>query len=178
MNYNQQSLTARIGQLLFRFRQIAGLAGFILLFYFGKPRPQTLLNGLILIIPGLLLRFWSAGYIGRESRKPRIDASRIVVGGPYRYFRHPLYSGNFALVAGFVITLNPPLVIGILVLFGYLVIYGLISKAETEFLSQTQPLPQKTEFRIPDALWEWQTWLVTGIAYAIGWLKWLLFINR
>ncbi len=178
MEHKRLSLTARLGRFLFRYRQVTGAAGFILIFIFGMSDRRSLLEGLVLIIPGLLLRFWTAGYIGKESRKPEISGSRLVVSGPYRYFRHPLYLGNFALVAGMVVSLKPALPVALLVLFGYLLIYGLISRAEAEILALAAPQPERPSFSLNEALQEWQTWLVTVSAWALGWLKWLIFLRR
>ncbi len=178
MEISELSLTARLGRFLFRCRQVAGLLGFVLVALTGRPGPGTLLNGLVLLLPGLLLRFWTAGYIGRESRKPEISARRLVVSGPYRYFRHPLYLGNFALVAGVVVGFHPPVWSALVVLFGYLLIYGLISRAEAEIIALACPQPESPGFSIREALAEWQTWLVTFIAWGLGWLKWLFLLRR
>ncbi len=178
MEHKDLSLTARLGRFLFRYRQVAGLLGFVLVALTGRPGPGTLLNGLVLILPGLLLRFWTAGYIGRESRNPEISARRLVVSGPYRYFRHPLYLGNFALVAGVVVGFHPPVWTTLVVLFGYLLIYGLISRAEAEMLALADLQPESPGFSLWEALQEWQTWLVTAVAIGLGWGKWLIFLRR
>lgn len=178
MAISELSLTARIGRFLFRYRQVAGVLGFVLVALTGRPGPETLQNGLMLVIPGLLLRFWTAGYIGRESRNPEISARRLVVSGPYRYFRHPLYLGNFALVAGVVVGFHPPVWSALVVLFGYLVIYGLISRAEAEILALARPQPESPEFSLNEALAEWQTWLVTAVALGLAGVKWLIFLRR
>uniref|UniRef100_A0A7V3PSK8 Isoprenylcysteine carboxylmethyltransferase family protein n=1 Tax=candidate division WOR-3 bacterium TaxID=2052148 RepID=A0A7V3PSK8_UNCW3 len=175
MNPETFSLPARMGRLLFRVRAILGVIGFALLLYLGKPRIDTLLNSLTLIIPGLLLRFWTAGYIGPESRRRQITASRIVVDGPYRYFRHPLYLGNFALVAGFIVALHPPVLLGLGILAGFLLIYGLISRAETEFLNQSGLEPVATNFNSHYALLEWQTWVLVALGFVFTLLKLLFF---
>ncbi len=130
-----------------------------------------MLNSLTLIVPGLVLRFWASGYIGKIGRAPSISADYLVVNGPYRFFRHPLYLGNFALVAGVLVALKPSLIIAFGVLIGYIIIYRLIAQAETEHLDQVQPEPKETGFNIIEALSEWRTWLVTGTALGLGLLK-------
>ena len=178
MEVRKLSLTARLGRFLFRYRLVAGLLGFVLVALTGRPGPETLLNGLVLVLPGLLLRFWTAGYIGRESRNPEISATRLVVSGPYRYFRHPLYLGNFALVAGVVVGFHPPVWSALVVLFGYLLIYGLISRAEAEILALACPQTESPGFSLREALAEWQTWLVTAVAFGFAGMKWLIFLRR
>jgi len=136
------------------------------------------LNSLTLIIPGLLLRFWTTGYIGKISRAPSISADYLVVKGPYRFFRHPLYLGNFALVAGVLVALKPSLIMAFAVLLGYLIMYRLIARAETEYLEQSNPEPKETGFNIIEALSEWRTWLVTGTALGLGLLKAFWLVKR
>ncbi|MGB9742878.1 MAG: methyltransferase family protein [candidate division WOR-3 bacterium] len=175
MNSESDSYPVRLGRFLFRIRGFIGTIAFVPLWLTGRPGLTSCLNSLTLIIPGLLLRFWTAGYIGPESRQSSISASRIVSDGPYRYFRHPLYLGNFALVAGLVVALQPPALLGLGVLAGFLLIYSLIARAETDFLNRSVLKPVCAGFKLKYALIEWQTWLVTLAALGLVLVKVLLF---
>jgi hypothetical protein len=175
LNSESGSFITGLGRFLFRIRGLIGTIAFVILWFAGRPGLESCLNSLSLILPGLILRFWTAGYIGPESRKNEISARRIVTDGPYRYFRHPLYLGNFALVGGFVIALKPPVVFGLGTLVGFLLIYGLISRAEAEFLNRSGLEPVAVGFSLKSALAEWQTWLVTGVALGLVLMKVLFF---
>lgn len=60
--------------------------------YFATPTWTSLWGSLLLVVPGLLLRAVSAGYI----EKDRV----LTVVGPYAYLRHPLYTGSFLVGLG------------------------------------------------------------------------------
>ncbi|MFH1062957.1 MAG: isoprenylcysteine carboxylmethyltransferase family protein [Candidatus Omnitrophota bacterium] len=54
--------------------------------------------GLGVIIAGLFVRFWAAGYI-KKIRK-------LTTSGPYAFVRNPLYVGNFLMGLGFCLFVN------------------------------------------------------------------------
>jgi len=60
--------------------------------YFATPTWTSLWGSFLLVVPGLLLRAVSAGYI----EKDRV----LTVVGPYAYLRHPLYLGSFLVGLG------------------------------------------------------------------------------
>jgi protein-S-isoprenylcysteine O-methyltransferase Ste14 len=76
--------------------------------------------GLVLVAPGIGLRTWSIATLGRFFQY-RIEVQpdhHVVTGGPYRYVRHPSYSGlalillGLALATGDVLSLLPVAVLG------------------------------------------------------------------
>lgn len=67
------------------------------------PRHALFLAGLVLMAAGLLFRFWSIHVLGRHFT---VDVAigedhRIVRHGPYRWLRHPSYTGALATFFGF-----------------------------------------------------------------------------
>jgi protein-S-isoprenylcysteine O-methyltransferase Ste14 len=65
-------------------------------------RLWPLLAGEILIVAGIALRAWSISTLGRFFQY-RIEVQSehyVVTGGPYRYVRHPSYSGVALVVIG------------------------------------------------------------------------------
>lgn len=72
----------------------------------GQPWPGGLawpvVAGLALIAAGIGLRAWSMATLGRffQSRITVQPGHRVVTGGPYRYVRHPSYSGILLVLAG------------------------------------------------------------------------------
>ena len=58
--------------------------------------------GLVLMLLGIMLRWWSIGHLGRFFT---IDVAiapghRVIESGPYRLIRHPSYSGVLLLLCG------------------------------------------------------------------------------
>lgn len=76
--------------------------------------------GILLIVAGIGLRAWSIASLGRffQYQIEILPGHRVVTGGPYRYVRHPSYSGmtitlaGFALVSGDVLSLVAALALG------------------------------------------------------------------
>ena len=99
---------------LYRFLRLAILAAsFVLLFSnaaakgwlgerFLPPTAVFSYVGLVLTLCGLLLALWARLHLGRYwSDRVRLTAEhQLVATGPYRYLRHPIYSGVLGAVAG------------------------------------------------------------------------------
>ena len=70
--------------------------GFLFAAFFlwlAHPTPHTLLLSLILVLPGLWLRAYSAGYIRKNAE--------LTTTGPYAHTRNPLYLGSMLIAFGF-----------------------------------------------------------------------------
>ncbi len=61
------------------------------------PRPSAIAFSLILVLPGLWLRGYAAGYV-KKNRE-------LTQTGPYAYTRNPLYLGSILIAAGFAVAL-------------------------------------------------------------------------
>jgi protein-S-isoprenylcysteine O-methyltransferase Ste14 len=77
------------------------------------------LIGALLVGCGLGLAVWARLHLGRNWGMPmsRKDVPELVTSGPYRYVRHPIYSGLLFALVGSAVALNllvlaPMLVIG------------------------------------------------------------------
>jgi len=119
-----------IGRILFRYRAFIGVAGFVLAFVFARPSAALMFWGLLPIVLGLALRVWAAGYLGEAGRTHSISVEEVVVSGPYRYIRNPLYIGNFLLVLGSLLALNPRWWLSAATLVLFVIEYTIISRAE------------------------------------------------
>lgn len=60
---------------------------------FARPSWRTLAWSLLLVLPGLWLRGYAAGYVKKNAELTRT--------GPYAYTRNPLYLGSMAIAFGF-----------------------------------------------------------------------------
>jgi protein-S-isoprenylcysteine O-methyltransferase Ste14 len=117
-------------------RGLIGVAGFALVFAFARPSRSSLLASLVPLLLGEGLRVWAAGYIGRAGRSARVGARELLVSGPYRFSRNPLYLGNLLLVGAVLSALNPMWWLSCLIVVLFLLEYRLIIQAEEHELSQ------------------------------------------
>jgi protein-S-isoprenylcysteine O-methyltransferase Ste14 len=76
--------------------------------------------GVVLLVVGIPVRVWALTTLGRFFTMPitiRAD-HEIVEAGPYRWLRHPAYTGGFLMAVGVPLILLSP--IGLIVTFGAL----------------------------------------------------------
>jgi len=94
------------------------------------PRPAAVAWSLALVLPGLWLRGYAAGYV-KKNRE-------LTVTGPYAYTRNPLYLGSMLIAAGFALALlSWPVALALA--GGFLVIYVPVIAAEERFLRANFP---------------------------------------
>jgi protein-S-isoprenylcysteine O-methyltransferase Ste14 len=79
------------------------------------PGGWPIITGLVIIWLGLVIRVWAVVVLGRSFRTTvEVDAAQPVVSrGPYRWVRHPSYTGVLLVAAGYGVALGtwPGLVI-------------------------------------------------------------------
>jgi len=68
-----------------------GFAGVFLLL--ARPTWKTMLASLVLVVPGLWLRGYAAGYVKKNAE--------LTTTGPYAHTRNPLYLGSMLIAFGF-----------------------------------------------------------------------------
>ena len=61
--------------------------------WLARPTWQTMLGSLVLVVPGVWLRAYAAGYVRKNTELTRT--------GPYGYTRNPLYLGSMMIAFGF-----------------------------------------------------------------------------
>jgi len=76
-------------------RQGLGLLLMPFLAFFATPLPLPFMAGAALVVLGSLVRLYASGFIVKNKQLATI--------GPYSVVRHPLYTGNGLILAGFVI---------------------------------------------------------------------------
>jgi protein-S-isoprenylcysteine O-methyltransferase Ste14 len=157
----------KVSRHLFRYRAAIGVVFFALLLFFAKP--VSMIAGHILILVGMVLRFWAAGYIGPDARKHEFLAEYGISNGPYRLLKHPLYIGNFLLVLGVLVLYNPPRRLGALYIILFVIMYTLIVLGERDFLAQKKE--QKVSFKLSNLTGEISTLLVLFVVYVVYWLS-------
>ncbi len=63
--------------------------------WLARPTAATMLGSLALVLPGLWLRGYAAGYVRKNAE--------LTTTGPYAYTRNPLYLGSMAIAFGFAV---------------------------------------------------------------------------
>jgi protein-S-isoprenylcysteine O-methyltransferase Ste14 len=109
----------------------------------ARPSLMSLALSLLLVIPGLWLRGYAAGYVKKNAE--------LTQTGPYAYTRNPLYLGSILAAFGFAFASRQwYLVVLLAVLF--LVIYGPVILSEERFLRGHFPDFEAYAARVPRLL--------------------------
>jgi len=92
------------------------------------PQPAAIAWSLALVLPGLWLRGYAAGYV-KKNRE-------LTMTGPYAHTRNPLYLGSMLMAVGFALALlSWPVAVALAV--GFAVIYVPVIASEERFLRTT-----------------------------------------
>jgi len=118
--------------------------------WLAQPSWKSMPLGVVLIVPGLLIRALAFGHVQTNEQ--------LTTTGPYAYTRNPLYLGSLMLALGFAVAARSwSIAAGLLILF--LGIYLPVIRAEETFLRSRFPefdeyarqvpqlLPRPTPFR-------------------------------
>jgi protein-S-isoprenylcysteine O-methyltransferase Ste14 len=137
-----KSRLARIGRSMFGHRLEIGIGVTAIVAPFVRPtiakKPSELClkaAGLCLVLVGLGVRAWAAGFAGRHTRSSKIEGSKLATTGPYAHVRNPIYLGSVVLGFGMVLLIGDRRLWAHCALTILALYFGLIP-AEEEFLSQ------------------------------------------
>ncbi|MGB6191903.1 MAG: isoprenylcysteine carboxylmethyltransferase family protein [Terracidiphilus sp.] len=104
------------------------------------PLPAAILWSLALVVPGLWLRGYAAGYV-KKNRE-------LTQTGPYAHVRNPLYLGSMLIAFGFALALlSWP--VALVLAIGFLLIYVPVIASEERFLQATFPDFESYRARVP-----------------------------
>lgn len=100
--------------------------------------PALLAIGLLLFVAGLALAVWARLYLGRNWGMPMSEKAdpQLVTAGPYRWVRHPIYSGLLLAMLGTALATSLYWLIVAAILGGYF-----IYSARTEERYMTELFP-------------------------------------
>ncbi|MBY8998120.1 MAG: isoprenylcysteine carboxylmethyltransferase family protein [Candidatus Thorarchaeota archaeon] len=99
------------------------------------PQPYNLV-GILLIPIGMLFIIWAnytllhIGKIGLRNREPMQRPSNLVLAGPFRFTRNPIYLGNLLMLLGLVIVWSSVVTAFFLILLYIIFRYVFIKKEE------------------------------------------------
>ena len=104
------------------------------------PLPAAVASSLALVLPGLWLRAYAAGYVKKDRE--------LTVTGPYAHTRNPLYLGSMLIASGFALAvLSWP--VALVLAAGFGVIYVPVIASEERFLRATFPAFEAYCRRVP-----------------------------
>ena len=129
--------------LIQRIRVPLGFLVAVAYLFFGHPRLWTILASLLLVLPGLALRAYAAGYIRKNAE--------LTQTGPYAYTRNPLYLGSLLIVLGFGLAAGSWSMAALLTAV-FLLIYLPTITAEEQYLRATFPAFDSYAARVPRLL--------------------------
>lgn len=108
-----------------RIRVPLGFVFAVLYFWLARPTWRFVGFGMVLVIPGLLLRALASGHVRKNEA--------LATSGPYAYTRNPLYLGSLLIGIGFALAARSWWTgLGLVVLF--LAVYLPVIRGEEEFL--------------------------------------------
>jgi protein-S-isoprenylcysteine O-methyltransferase Ste14 len=93
--------------------------------WWAQPTVATLLGSLAMVLPGLWLRAYAAGYVRKNAE--------LTTTGPYGYTRNPLYLGSMGIAFGFGVAAGSWWLVALLVVL-FLAIYLPTIQGEEEYL--------------------------------------------
>jgi protein-S-isoprenylcysteine O-methyltransferase Ste14 len=108
------------------------LAGALYVFELWRraPEPAAIAASLALVLPGLWLRGYAAGYV-KKNRE-------LTMTGPYAHLRNPLYLGSMLIAFGFAVALLS-WAMALVLAVGFALIYIPVIASEERFLRGTFP---------------------------------------
>jgi protein-S-isoprenylcysteine O-methyltransferase Ste14 len=112
--FRAPGLVVLIGIVLLRVFRTGNLA-------VGSPVVRAV--GVVLFLAGLSLAVWARIYLGRNWGMPMTEKEEpeLVTSGPYRFIRHPIYSGILLGILGTALATNLYWLIGLVVVGAYFV---------------------------------------------------------
>lgn len=113
-----------------RIRVPLGFAFAVLYEWLAKPSLLSLLIGMLLVIPGLLIRARASGHVRKNEQ--------LTTSGPYAYTRNPLYLGSLILALGFVVASRSWWIAGVMILM-FVAIYVPVIRSEETYLRNQFP---------------------------------------
>jgi protein-S-isoprenylcysteine O-methyltransferase Ste14 len=126
-----------MGKFLFKYRSFLPVPYFLFLLIVLEFNYLTFFMGLLIVLSGLLIRFFSQGFAGDWMRGSEVEASYMLDEGVYSVMRNPLYLGNFFIGFGFTLASNFFLIFLLpFYSFVFFVYYYLIVKEEESYLEE------------------------------------------
>jgi protein-S-isoprenylcysteine O-methyltransferase Ste14 len=110
-----------------RWRVRIGYLLALVVLWFARPNPGSILIGGVIGVIGLAIRAYAAGYLHKQSV--------LTVAGPYARTRNPLYFGSSIMTLGAAVAMHSWISAGILLIY-FAVVYSFVMRREEMELRQ------------------------------------------
>jgi protein-S-isoprenylcysteine O-methyltransferase Ste14 len=134
---------AEWSQIARRIRVPLGFLFAVLYLWLARPNWRVMALGLVVIVPGLLIRALASGHVRKNES--------LAISGPYAYTRNPLYLGSLLMGLGFAVAARSWWV-GVALLVMFFAIYLPVISDEEKFLRQKFPEFEKYAQKVPRML--------------------------
>jgi protein-S-isoprenylcysteine O-methyltransferase Ste14 len=123
-----------------RIRVPLGFLFAVLSFWLARPTWRSLALGVLVVLPGLLIRALASGHVRKNEA--------LATSGPYAYTRNPLYLGSLLIGIGFAVAARRWEVgVGLVIMF--FAVYLPVMRNEEVFLRQRFPEFDEYAQRVP-----------------------------
>lgn len=113
---------------------------------FTQATPVVIVIASAIAAVGATLRVWGTAYLGSETvNSMQMQAGRLMVAGPYRYVRNPLYLGTLFMIAAMAFVMPPTGALFAVLLLGMFVLR--LIGGEEAFLSKRLGEPYQAYLR-------------------------------
>jgi protein-S-isoprenylcysteine O-methyltransferase Ste14 len=113
------------GRFFMRWRVRLGYPLAVIVLWFSRPSPRSIMMGALVGVLGLLLRAYAGGYLYKQEV--------LTVTGPYGYTRNPLYLGSSILAIGTGIATHSWISASILLVY-FAIFYSIVMRREEQEL--------------------------------------------
>lgn len=131
---------AEYSRIARRIRVPLGFAFAVLYFWLARPTWRFLALGVVVTVPGLLIRALASGHVRKNEA--------LATSGPYAYTRNPLYLGSLFIGIGFAVAARSWWVGAVLVVM-FFAIYLPVIRDEEAYLRRTFPEFEEYAKRVP-----------------------------
>jgi protein-S-isoprenylcysteine O-methyltransferase Ste14 len=126
-----------------RIRVPLGFLFAVVYFWLARPTWLSIVLGLIVVAPGLLVRALASGHVRKNES--------LAKSGPYAYTRNPLYLGSLLIGVGFAVAARSWWV-GVALVLMFFAIYLPVIRDEEAFLRQRFPEFEEYARQVPRML--------------------------
>lgn len=138
--HNPKVRVAEWSKIARRIRVPLGFVLALLYFWLARPTWRFIAFGLVLIVPGLMIRALASGHVQKNEA--------LATSGPYAYTRNPLYLGSLLIGVGFAVAARSWW-IGVALTVMFFAIYLPVIRGEEEFLRSKFPDFEEYERQVP-----------------------------
>jgi protein-S-isoprenylcysteine O-methyltransferase Ste14 len=126
-----------------RIRVPLGFGLAVVYFWLAQPTWRFIAFGMLLIVPGLLIRALASGHVRKNEA--------LATSGPYAFTRNPLYLGSLLMGVGFAVAARSWW-IGVALVIMFFAIYLPVIRDEEKFLRSKFPEFEEYARRVPRML--------------------------